>query len=161
MNMAKNKDWQTDIFLALVLFVFLYIARVFDRATRIIPSYDIEGSPYFPVLRWFYPFASLFVISVGLSLFWLMQSKLHQRKWVEVLYLSVGLFIVFSYNISNLKVLQPILSQYMFGSSIPLAILLQNNFWLTTYVHMAGSLVGVTGLVLLVFPKMKRTISWQ
>jgi len=156
MNMAKTKDWQTNIALTLGLFAFLYTARVFDRITRIIPSYDIEGSPYFEVLRWFYPFASLFIITVGLLLFWLMQNKLHQRKWVEVLYLSVGLFIVFSYNISNLKVLQPLLSQYMFGSSVPLAILLQNTLWLTTYVYMAGSLIGVIGLALLVFPKMKR-----
>jgi hypothetical protein len=155
MKMAKTRVWQTDIFLALGLFVFLYLARVFDKITRIIPSFDTQGSPYFEILRLFYPLASLFIGSVALLLFWLMQNKLQQRKWVEVLYLSVGLFIVFSYNISNLKVLQPLLSQYMFGSSVPLAILLQNTFWINTYLHIAGSLIGVIGFLLLLFPKIK------
>ena len=153
--MTKPKVWQTDISLVIGLFAFLYIARIFDRITRIIPSYDIEGSPYFKTLRWFYPFASLFIVTVGLSLFWLMQNKLHQRKSVEVLYLSVGLFIVFSYNISKLEILQPLLSKYLFGSSVPLAIFLESDFWLTTYLHMAGTLIGVIGLLLLIFPKIK------
>ena len=153
--MTKPKVWQTNISLVLGLFAFLYIARIFDRITRFIPSYDIEGSPYFEILRWFYPFVSLFVVTVGLSLFWLMQSKLHQRKWVEVLYLSVGLFIVFSYNISNLRILQPLLTKYLFGSSVPLAILLESDFWLTTYLYMAGTLIGVIGLLFLIFPKIK------
>ena len=158
MKMTKNHDWQINIALTFGLFAFLYIARVLDRITRIIPSYDIEGSPCFEVLRWFYPFASLFIVSVGLTLFWLMQNKLHQRKWVEVLYLSVGLFIVFSYNISNVKVFQSILSRNLFGSSVPLAILMQNTFWLTTYVYMAGSLIGVIGLALLIFPRTTRKV---
>jgi hypothetical protein len=158
MKMTKNNNWQINIALTLGLFAFLYIASVFDRITRIIPFYDTDGSQYFAILRWFFPFATLFIVSVGLTLFWLMQSKLHQRKWVEVLYLSVGLFIVFSYNLSNIQVFRPLLSRYLFGSSVPLAILMQNNFWLTTYVYMAGSLVGVIGLALLVFPRTTKEI---
>ena len=153
--MVKLKVWQTNISLVLGLFAFLYIARVFDRITRIIPTYDIEGSPYFEILRWFYPFASLFIVTAGLLLFWLMHSKSQQSKWVETLFLIVGLFIVFSYNISHLKILQPLLTKYLFGSSVPLGILLQSNFWLTTYLHMAGTLVCIIGLLLFMFPKIK------
>ncbi len=153
--MAKNKVLQTDISLTLGLFVFLYLSRIFDKINRIIPSYDIHGSPYFEILKWFYPLASLFIGVVALSLFWLMQNKLQQRKWVEILYLSVGLFITFAYNLSNLNILQPFLSQYMFGSSVPLAIWLQNTFWINTYLHIAGSLIGVMGFLLLLFPKIK------
>ena len=153
--MAKDNNWRTDIFLSLGLFAFLYVARTFDKITRIIPSFDIQHSPNFEILRWFYPLASLFIGSVALLLFWLMQNKLHQTKLVEILYLVVGLFIVFSYNISYLKVLQPLLSQYMFGSSVPLAIWLQDTFWINTYLHIAGNLIGVMGLLLLLFPKIK------
>ncbi len=153
--MAKDNNWQTDISLSLGLFAFLYVARTFDKITRIIPSFDIQRSPNFEILRWFYPLASLFIGSVALLLFWLMQNKLHQTKLVEILYLVVGLFITFSYNISYLKVLQPLLSQYMFGSSVPLAIWLQDTFWINTYLHIAGNLIGVIGLLLLLFPKIK------
>ena len=153
--MAKSKVWQSNLYLILGLFTFLSIARFFDRITRIIPTYDIEGSQYFEILRWFYPFASLFIVTGGLMMFWLMQRKSQQSKWVEILFLIVGLFIVFSYNISKLKILQPLLTKYLFGSSVPLAILLESDFWLTTYLHMAGTLIGVIGLLFLLFPKIK------
>ncbi len=153
--MAKPKVWQSNLSLVLGLFAFLYIARFFDRITHIIPTYDIEGSPYFEILRWFYPFSSLLIVTVGLLMFWLMQSKLQQSKWVEILFLIAGLFIVFSYNISKLSIIQPLLSKYLFGGSVPLATLLENNFWLSTYLHMAGTLIGVIGLLFLLFPKIK------
>ena len=153
--MSKPKVWQSNLSLVLGLFAFFSIARFFDRITRILPTYDVEGLSYFEILRWFYPFSSLFIVTAGLLIFWLMQSKLHQSKWVEILFLIVGLFIVFSYNISKLKILQPLLTKPLFGSSVPLGILLESNFWLTTYLHMAGTLIGVIGLLFLLFPKIK------
>jgi hypothetical protein len=157
MKMVNNKVSWTNIALVVGLFAFLYITRTFDKITRIIPTYDIQGSPYFEILRWFYPLASLFISMVALSLFWLMKNRLHHEKWVEVVYLLVGLFIVFSYNIANLKVLQPLLTQYMFGSPVPLGILLQDTFWVNTYSHMAGNLAAAMGLLLLVFPGQMNT----
>jgi hypothetical protein len=151
--MIKNKTLQTDISLVLGLFAYLYLSHAFDKVSLDIPSYDIHGSPYYEILKWFYPVATLFVGAVALLLFWLMQNKLQHRKWVEILYLTIGLFIAFAFTLSSLNVFQPLLSQYAFGSSVPLMIWLQNTFWINTYLHIAGCLVGVIGLLLLLLPR--------
>ena len=151
--MPKNTTLQTDILLALGLFVFLYISHIFDKVTLDIPSYHINNSPYQEILKWFYPTALLFIGIVALVLFWLMQNKLRQRKWVEVLYLVIGLLVTITYNLTNLKIFEPLISRYMFGSSVPIAVLLQNTFWPNTYLQIAGSLVGVVGLLLLLLPR--------
>jgi drug/metabolite transporter (DMT)-like permease len=157
--MVKNKALPTEIALLITLFFFLSVAYAFDQISLDIPSYVIGGSPYTEILKLIYPLAMLFIDIVAVLLFWLMHNKLQQRKWVEILYLVTGLFITFAYNLFSLKTVPAFLAQPLFGSPVPMVILLQSVFWPNTYFHIAGSLIGAVGVLLLLLPKNKASQS--
>jgi hypothetical protein len=152
-NGEKNKSLLFDISFLVGLPIFLYICYFLDITLFRIPSYIIDKSPSYKVLFWYYPVALLFVEIAALLLFWFVQNKLQLQKWVKILYLTIGLFITYAYDLLHIKAIQELLPPYIFNSQLPTVILLQDIFWVNYHLHIAGTLIVVMSLLSLFLPK--------
>jgi hypothetical protein len=148
---TKIKTWLTDIALVLGLLVLLFISNVFDqRMNSMLHQTTLRVSP------WVFPVAILLIGTVIFLLFWFMQNRLPKRIWVAIIYLVIGLFIAFAWNLSSVEIFQAIIPRYLPKSVVPTKVLLNTIFDPRSYLYIAGSLAGIAGLLLLILPGNKK-----
>jgi hypothetical protein len=147
--MKSNKIASATMFivgLAIYLLVAYGLDRVQDRL--IFLSNSLRQSPSFklvPFLPLFYPLAILIIVTIALLAFLSLKNKLQNERWIGILYLIIGTFIIFAYNLS----LAGLLPEYVRGIYTPTSDMVPSFFSPQSYLYVASGLVIAFGVLLI------------